>query len=1404
MLGEPQREYKELKFLGRLHPRLCKRNLRSEFSMTKRPAPLKDIDPEQWAEWDNMVRDKFFWNDPTYSSVEASEMRMDEVRPWPEMDDFKRLALSYVDRILEAPLSADMMTHEEVMAHMDLKKTPSVPWRYMGYKTRKDFFDSLDWHSMKDSVAAHELIGHLYRVVPKDAWSDIADWDADKTRTFLVPGAHVLYWQLRLFGPGTEAIKNFSWSKYGFNPFSGNVHRMACQLLLSDENGAVYPIKLYWDIAGYDRFIFLHHVADRRLRAFNSNIRNITHRDFAKWVTDGLKRNIIIMSNGDICIRRRGNNSGSGMTTANNIEAGFEVVCDLLIVAYHARNNRLPTYEEVFDQLVALYGDDNMSALMETFEWMLNQDLISNRLMQKHGLKLKVIGGGRETPLNELSFLGFTFYDDCGVYVPRWNIERLLVPLVYVSGSTKLSTYMQRFYSILILSYAHPQQWEIIRSAYLRLLTYASYSGSPEIKAIVRLGAPTRETLRFFYTGLETGGGWPNLNMSTTYLHDMDLDDYVPGRNYKGDFLDWCATHKHQPPEFTTEPTGPQHAPTFFGTLIFQGKPFTATGGSKRDTEQRISAKIMRYLRNSDITRRTVAEAQFVATKNAVSAGNNANVEVRLGGLTISNRTPDVPDSDKTVVWFMQFMDSFSLYAELTESEKPYHPLHAMLNRSGGENKRRMAQWLADSVKQGSFNPYGNGQTAQYTIVKPTVVNLQTQYICSSTCLIPNGVNIVGYGETPEDAFNSWKDQVCDAVDAWAPPPADTPLRSVFRMMRQMPRSANTPITYLWDLPEEEAWNKFWDQFKEGSYNPYGNGNGVVPTAPPEDDHATYPPADNPPTPSRHCMGYMPGLSGTWANNDYDTVVRGPTNDFHKLRLRSPPIQPMPLREPVYALQNLLGFPEICLDSPDSVASAAVTNSTILAAHIAGGGIFPPTTGKLIVYPDGRAYTWIEYEVRNPRKINGGKWIPLVFEGSFNPYGNGQPGSGKAAKMSYVDWAKMNGRMIAPMTLPDRKAAYNRYLNKKRTARGPKKGPQKPPPSKLKVNYPNGRGRVPIDATVQMKLSGCAAAYALALNNPWAWVDRSNSSKERGLKVNFDENPCIPMFPAIKTRKFWCRAQGVFGIQNANDVGYIMACPFRMANDNLLNNNSGPPLLFSVNTQAYATSNFPIVDTGAAWASGAANVNSDYTSASLLNNLGVGIQYRVVGASLRIQYQGNPINVAGTYHRVVDPDHATLSGQLLTDFSQYESYSSVLVSESMFKTNKWLQVNYTPVNQDDFQFHPDSMPNALVNVALTRNHFMGVLIVGAPVGNNFKYDFVVHWEAIGRIVRGKTETPCDPTGTAVAVSTLKSETQRKLDTGTPIVDALRDGANQVTATGLTDTMAKMATEIVPTMAKLIA
>jgi len=524
--GSCEGDYNELIPVGRINPSYSLPRYPHEHDLMLKKSAMWDIDSQFCIQYRDQVEGKFFFNYPTAATVHKAEMRLDEKRPKAGSDSTKELSLQFVDKILEIPLTHKVWTHEQVLEHTDMEKGSGMPLCYLGYQTRADWVNNREFQAaLKSTKTLYEYIiqfGVYTKNVGKVEWATMADHVDGKARTFNIPGANVLYAQHMCYAQGNENLKEHVWSMYGFNPFKSGVRQMEDLLLEKNEFGVLkYPIRFAWDVRGYDRKLNLTHVANRRYKYFCVLNKDPYHQKLARWVCQGLKQSFMIMSNGDVVIRVRGNNSGSGMTTADNIEAGFEILTDVLLAAHYEKMKRYPTFEEIYENPVFIYGDDNLGAVTENYSKILDYEWLSDRLLKYHALELKSFEGGYEYPLEKLTFLGFSFGYDRMYVAPKWDLKRMLLPIMYRQGTDEPFKFVARIYSILILVYPYPQMFDEIRNLFIKTLQYYSSqdgvgNGHPVIKSFIRAGPPTKEEMDRFYFGLEGGG--TKINLMTTKL----------------------------------------------------------------------------------------------------------------------------------------------------------------------------------------------------------------------------------------------------------------------------------------------------------------------------------------------------------------------------------------------------------------------------------------------------------------------------------------------------------------------------------------------------------------------------------------------------------------------------------------------------------------------------------------------------------------------------------------------------------------------------------------------------------------------------------------------------------------------------------------------------------------------
>lgn len=420
----------------------------------------------------------------------------------------------------------------------------------------------------------------------------------------------------------------------------------------------------------------------------------------------------------------------------------------------------------------------------------------------------------------------------------------------------------------------------------------------------------------------------------------------------------------------------------------------------------------------------------------------------------------------------------------------------------------------------------------------------------------------------------------------------------------------------------------------------------------------------------------------------------------------------------------------------------------------------------------------------------------VLMEGVFNPYGNGQ--TKQLSKAEYVKSLPNN------LTAAQRNEKWKKYINKRnnvnvqQTVSKPqqvRKAVQKTPVGAKKEvikysnnqAYTNSKDRARQKANVVMGMSPCAKNYAVALLCPFWFLDGTCDQKVEGLgKMNRAEAPCIPMMPAVYSRKFNSFARGTAGV-NAGGFFYLVVRPRWLASDVGATDSNG--IVQYSSTAWPGVGNFPTLDTGAALGAGSVNLgtNSEYPMASLVLNAAFsGVNYRVVGCGVRFRYTGPVLNQAGVFHCVTEPDHNSLDRLTLADYTNFDTYFKVVVTE------QWTEMTTTPVMQDEFEYYGDWHVNPLIHTFVPGSSFnahMGVMGIGLAPGNYIDWEVICHYEAVGKLVRGKTKTPVDTLGTGVALNAINADSQKVVNSGESVPDmlanGLKDGVTNLMKTAIT-------------------
>jgi hypothetical protein len=640
-------------------------------------------------------------------------------------------------------------------------------------------------------------------------------------------------------------------------------------------------------------------------------------------------------------------------------------------------------------------------------------------------------------------------------------------------------------------------------------------------------------------------------------------------------------------------------------------------------------------------------------------------------------KSPELISGDEKVCirLLSTFAHSFAInlqnFLTMPEEDRQYHVFNSLLGPdaakhmflasymndisymdSSYEGDPRAQARIAEALKIGGFNPYGNGQYSQeqFVITQPTITVSGGVYTCFSTCLLPDPTNISGSDSTAEDAFVAWFDEVSTAISVWEPAPIESPFCKLIQTI--------------------------------------------------------------PPPPPNHELGFL------WKRFTLGQLAKYLT------------VTPREARKICHDIKNL--YPFVQEESDETPRPKPKDPKRFEGSHNPYGNGQP------------RAVFSARALISSPKR----------FEGSFNTYGNEQ--------MNREQYLSMNKLAFNKLTGAQKEAKWKSY-HKRATGANLKqltpKSPMPPPSQRVKrVKVPKTKGL----RRSRLELSMCAKIWYAALTCPFFPLDERCPN---GLQIPKEAKVCIPMFPGLKSRKVFYFMRGTVGI-NSNGNGFIAFAPRRLANNNLAGENYYKSIQSST-TGTTLTDTFPTLDTGAAITNVQQNdYNSEYTAAQLISgSYGIGIEYRLAAAGLRVKLGSAPLNAGGFLHGLVEPDHDTLSNITVQTGGSYEAYFRKPAYDCY---KEWTQLCFQPISPEELLgFHRDVPSNSLTPTSAD-THFMGFLFTGCPPGESFEYDACGHFEIIGRQARGKTLTPIDTVGVDIVLNTVDPSTQLKHQPSNPV------------------------------------
>jgi len=381
---------------------------------------------------------------------------------------------------------------EEIASYIDWTKSPGWPHTYFGFRTKEQLV-----HALTDTLF-FDRVGTLpmWNVAGKVEFKDIADIKENKIRLFQIPSFELLYSQLKYGKRISLALMNYQWSAYGFNPYAGGFERLAQRLLSKPYRGC-------YDVSGWDKFLPLLKDIYAILQK-KGNIPDDELEEFL-WMVTNTCEFLLKLTNGNVILKDYGNASGSGCTTRDNIFGHIIIFAAGLYEACLLKTGSAPPMSLVHDQLVHLYGDDNVYSLDEEFSLMCDEAFLSAHLA-KYGLKLKFFFGGLNADLHTLSFLGANFRLKDDRWYPCYDVQRLATTMVYEQKSLSLAQHLGKAFTLMVMSYP-TDHFEVFYTAYANLVNsdiVLHNLDDPKIRSYASVGVPEICSIVGFYNGSES------------------------------------------------------------------------------------------------------------------------------------------------------------------------------------------------------------------------------------------------------------------------------------------------------------------------------------------------------------------------------------------------------------------------------------------------------------------------------------------------------------------------------------------------------------------------------------------------------------------------------------------------------------------------------------------------------------------------------------------------------------------------------------------------------------------------------------------------------------------------------------------------------------------------------------
>ncbi len=422
------------------------------------------------------------------------------VKSWDDKPEYSyenteshRFGLEFFQTFYRDVMNDCIASSEEICSFIDWTKSPGWPHTYFGFRTKAELVEVLANTLFEDRCNTLPI----WNVTGKVEFKSKDDIEQDKIRLFQIPSFELLYSQLKFGKRISLRMMQKHWSAYGFNPYQGGFERLAHKLLSKPWRGC-------YDVSGWDKYLPV--LSDiYKILQKECNIPDEELKEFL-WMCENTCNFILKTFDGNCFVKSYGNASGSGCTTRDNIFGHIIIFAAGLYSAYFAQFGKAPSFELVRDQLVFLYGDDNVFALDDEFSYLCDKEFLGAHLA-KYGLKLKFFYGGHNADLHTLSFLGANFCWFNDHWYPRYDITRLATTMIYEMDKLSLAQHIGKAFTLMVMSRPSPE-FPKFYEAYKNLINSKEVQyelNDPTIKSYALVGLPEIHQIDAFYLGQESG-----------------------------------------------------------------------------------------------------------------------------------------------------------------------------------------------------------------------------------------------------------------------------------------------------------------------------------------------------------------------------------------------------------------------------------------------------------------------------------------------------------------------------------------------------------------------------------------------------------------------------------------------------------------------------------------------------------------------------------------------------------------------------------------------------------------------------------------------------------------------------------------------------------------------------------